>query len=76
MITVEGARRIGDRFGVGFTDDYIIRRIQSGQLERVSKPYNGVRDSSYGFGVSIESLVKLLLDYGITEKEIEEILPV
>jgi hypothetical protein len=76
MITVEGARRIVDRFRLGFTDDYIIRRIHSGQLEKVSKPYNGVRDSSYGYGVSIVSLVKLLLDYGVTEKEIDEILPV
>lgn len=76
MITVEVARRIVDRLGLGFTDDYILRRIQSGQLERVSKPYNGVRDSSYGFGISIESLVKLLLNYGIEEKEIDEILPV
>lgn len=76
MLTVERARRIIDRFGLGFTDDYILRRIQSGQLERVSKPYNGIRDSSYGFGISMESLVKLLLDHGITEKEIDEILPV
>lgn len=44
MITVEGARRVIDRFGLGFTDDYVLRRIQSGELERVSKPYNGVRD--------------------------------
>lgn len=76
MITVEGARRIVDRFGLGFTNDYIIRRIRSGELERISKPYNGVRDSSYGYGVSIDSLVKLLLDHGISEKEINEILPV
>ena len=44
MITVEGARRIVDRFGLGFTDDYIIRRYKSEPLERVSKTYNGVRD--------------------------------
>lgn len=75
MITIEVARTIIDRFGLGFTEDYVLRHIQRGKLERVSKPYNGVRDSTYGFAVSIDSIVKLLLSHGITEKEINEILP-
>lgn len=75
MITIEATRTIISGFGLGFTNDYVLRHLQRGELERVPKPYNGVRDSRYGFGVSIESLVKLLLSYGITEKEINEVLP-
>lgn len=75
MITVERASRITEHFGLGFTVDYVLRRIQNGELVRALKPYNGVHNSSYGFGVSIESLAKLLLKHGITEKEINEVLP-
>lgn len=76
MITVERARTVIDHFGLGFTNDYILRRIQSKELTRVPKPYNGVCDSSYGFGISIDSVVNLLLSHGITEREINEVLPV
>ena len=75
MITIEATRRVISHFGLGFTNDYVLRQIQSKGLERVPKPYNGVRDSSYGYGVSIDSVVKLLLSHGITEKEIIEVLP-
>lgn len=76
MITVERARTVIDHFGLGFTNDYILRRIQSRELTRVPKPYNGVLDSSYGYGVSIESVVNLLLSQGITEEDINKVLTV
>lgn len=76
MITVERARTVIDHFGLGFTNDYILRRIQSRELTRVPKPYKGIRDSKYGYGVSIESVVNLLLSQGITEEDINKVLPV
>ncbi|WP_440705958.1 hypothetical protein [Heyndrickxia oleronia] len=76
MISVEVARRVIDQFGLGFTEGFVLRRIQSGELQRVPKPYNGIYDSKYGFGVSTESLAQLLISHGVTEEEIQEVLPV
>lgn len=74
MMTIETTRRVVDYFGIGFTESYVTRAVQSRALESVSKPYSGIRDSKYGYGVSKQSVVNYLLDKGISQDEINEVL--
>jgi hypothetical protein len=75
MLTIEVARNIISNYNLGFTDDFILRRIESRELKRVPKPYKRIWNSSYGFGVCAESVAELLRSQGIPEKEIIKALP-
>lgn len=74
MLTVEQTARILNKFNIAFTDGSVQRYIQNGYLDKVAKPQSNVRDSKYGFAVSVESLVKLLETRGISKNEINEVL--
>jgi len=74
LITVERATRILEKFGVVFSNGGTVRLLNGGDLKRLPKPYSNIRDSAFGFGVSIKSLEEYLLSLGASRDRINELL--
>lgn len=75
MITVERVSRILYNFRMGVTEDNVLRLLRQGLLEEAPNlnSISYVR-TKYNFSINTESLVKLLYDRGLSEKEINSVL--
>lgn len=76
MINVETTSRILNHFKVSFTEQVVLGYLQRRQLDiapRIESGYHS-RNTKYAYSVDKSSLVKFLLERGVTEKEINEVL--
>lgn len=78
MISIEKTSRILNHFNIAFTESAVVGYIQRKILKKAPRidEVGHSRFSKYNYSVDKESLVKMLLDRGVTEKEIDEILSV
>jgi len=74
LISVESATQVLEKFGVVFSHGGTVRLLDARHLTRLPKPFKGVSDSRYGFGVSRSSLEEYLLSLGATPERINELL--
>lgn len=76
MISIEKTSRILNRFNIAFTENAVLGYLQRGQLEKAPRLESGYhsRNTKYGYSIDKGSLVKFLLERGVTEKEIHSIL--
>lgn len=74
MISVEKTSRVLNHFNIAFTEQAVLGYLQRGQLEKAPRINSGYysRNTKYGYSVNEDSLVKFLLERGVTEKEINE----
>jgi len=78
MLTVERVSRILNHFNIAFTDSAVLGYLQQGHLEKAPRIDRGYysRNTKYGYSVNVDSLMNFLLNRGVTEKEIKEVLSV
>jgi len=76
LISVEKTSRVLNHFNIAFTESAVLSYLQQGQLEKSPRIENGYysRNTKYGYSVNVDSLMNFLLNRGVTEKEIKEIL--
>ncbi|PLR98233.1 hypothetical protein [Bacillus sp. T33-2] len=75
-VSVERASRILNHFNISFTENAVLGYLQRRQLEKAQRIEVGYqsRNTKYGYSVNVQSLVEFLLNRGVTETEIEEVL--
>lgn len=74
-LTVEMTAKVLDKFGIAFTDGAVKSMVQRQQLKAVPKPYTNVRNSKYNFAIEMKSLVDMLRNKGIADKDIKDAIP-
>lgn len=76
MISVERVSKILNHFDIAFTENAVLSYLHRKVLLKAPRLDSGYynRYSKYNYSVDRESLVKLLLDRGATEKEIYSVL--
>lgn len=76
MISVEQTSKILNHFNIGFTEQAVLRYLQNGQLDKAPRIESGYhsRNTKYAYSVDKLSLVKFLLERGVTDKGINEFL--
>ncbi|KUP08954.1 hypothetical protein Q75_01710 [Bacillus coahuilensis p1.1.43] len=76
MISVEKTSRILNHFNIAFTENAVLGYLQRGQLDKAPRIENGYysRNTKYGYSVNVDSLVKFLLERGVSDKEIHPVL--
>lgn len=76
MISVEKTSRILNHFNIAFTEQAVLGYLQREQLNRAPRMESGYysRNTKYAYSVDKDSLLKFLLERGVTEKEINEVL--
>lgn len=76
MISIEKTSRILNHFNIAFTENAVLGYLQRGQLDKAPRIESGYysRNTKYGYSVDEDSLVKFLLERGVTEKEIHSVL--
>ncbi|WP_313892968.1 hypothetical protein [Psychrobacillus sp.] len=72
MVTVERASKVLNHFNIAFTEGAVLGYLQREVLQKAPRIDGGYhsRHTKYNYSVDRESLVKLLQDCGVEEKEI------
>lgn len=76
MITVEMTSRVLNHFNIAFTESAVLSYLQQGHLEKSPRTETSYysRNTKYGYSVNVDSLINFLLNRGVTDIEIKEIL--
>ena len=75
-ITVEQTARVLNKFNIAFTDGAVRALVQRGLLKTPPRlPSHIIRESKYNYAIELESLIHMLRNKGLEDKDIKDALP-